>query len=44
METPAIIIIGIEGLVLLAIIVAIIYLIQRRIKIRKSENFEKRDN
>lgn len=44
MDPVAIWFIGIEGLVFLAIIIVIIFLIYRRIQIRKSENFEKRDN
>jgi multisubunit Na+/H+ antiporter MnhB subunit len=36
--------VGLQGLVILATIVIVIFLIFRRLKIKKSENFEKRDN
>lgn len=35
---------GIQGLVWLALAVILIFLIVRRIKIKKKEDFEKRDN
>lgn len=35
---------GIYGLFWLAVIVIIIYLIIRRVKLKKQEDFEKRDN
>lgn len=37
-------IIGLQGLAFLAALIIIVYLIIRKSKIRKQENFEKRDN
>lgn len=35
---------GIEGLIMLAVLIIVIVLIIRRIRIKKQEDFEKRDN
>lgn len=44
METVSWVILGIYFLVAAVAIIGIVYLIFRRIRIRKEENFEKRDN
>ena len=44
MNTASTIILGVYGLAGLAIVILIVYLIIRRIKIKKDEDFEKRDN
>jgi len=43
-ETIGKFVIGLEGLFFLVCLVILIFLIFRRIKIRKEENFEKREN
>lgn len=37
-------VLGMEGLIFLAVVVTIVVLIVRRVKIKKTEDFEKRDN
>ena len=44
MDTAAKWVLGIYGIIILVSIVVIVILIIRRVKIRKSEDFEKRDN
>ncbi|MDN5205117.1 hypothetical protein QQ008_27265 [Fulvivirgaceae bacterium BMA10] len=44
MELSPLIILGFQGLVFGAILVILVYLIIKRIKTKKHEDFEKRDN
>jgi len=44
MELPAVIILGIYGFGFLVVITLLIFLIFRRIRVKKTEDFEDRDN
>ena len=44
METETILVFGLQALIWFGILFALIYLIRRRHKIKKTEDFEQRDN
>ncbi len=44
MDAVAVIFLGLEGLLFLGAIVVLVWLIFRRIRLKKEEAFEKRDN
>jgi len=44
METAEIVMFGLQALIWFGILFALIYLIKRRHKIKKTEDFEQRDN